>query len=212
MDLEHEARAYANADFRDVNARFVERLLELATSNQPLRALDLGCGPGDIPIEVGRRCPRWSITAVDAADAMLRIATRRADDAKVRNLCFIHDDAKTLASLHDSFDVIFSNSLLHHLPDPSGFWQQVKRLSRPGTVLFLRDLARPASTHDADRIVARYAGDESTTLQDEFRRSLLSAFTIDEVRAQLDVADLRWLRVDMSSDRHLDVWGITPTT
>jgi len=211
MDLEHEARAYADADFRDVNARFVERLLELAPAGQPLRALDLGCGPGDIPIEVARRCPRWSITAVDAADAMLRIAMERAADAKVGNLRFVRDDAKTLALIDGGFDVIFTNSLLHHLPDPSGFWRQVKRLSKPGTVLFLRDLARPASARDADRIVARYAGNESTTLRDEFRRSLLSAFTLDEVRAQLDTADLSWSRVAMSSDRHLDVWGVVPS-
>lgn len=212
MDLDHEAQAYADADFRDVNARFVERLLELVPPHQPMRALDVGCGPGDIPIDVAGRCPGWSITAVDAADAMLRIARQRAARARVQNLRFVRDDAKTLASLDDGFDVIFSNSLLHHLPDPSGFWRQLKRLSRPGTVVFLRDLARPASVHDADRIVLQYAGNESATLQEEFRRSLLSAFTIDEARVQLDAANLHELQVDMSSDRHFDVWGVIRST
>lgn len=212
MDLEHEALAYAAADFRDVNTRFVDRLLELVDAIEtrpgvsPVRGLDLGCGPGDIPVAVALRRPRWSIVAVDAADAMLRIARRRAGG--VRNVRFVRDDAKTLTSLDGPFDVIFSNSLLHHLPDPMPFWRQVKRLLRPGGVCFLRDLARPAYEQRAAEIVREHAGNESPLLREEFHRSLLSAFTVDEVRQQLQAAGLASLRVERSSDRHLDAWGI----
>lgn len=207
MDLEHEARAYADADFDDVNARFVERLVELTSAVEARTALDLGCGPGDIPIAVAARRPGWSIVAVDASEPMLRIARSRLARVGVGNLRFVRDDAKTLGTLDGPFDVIFSNSLLHHLPDPAGFWRQVGRLARPGTVFFLRDLARPGSEARARAIVHEYAGTESPTLQEEFHRSLLSAFTPDEVREQLRAAGLSSLRVQVSSDRHLDVFG-----
>jgi 2-polyprenyl-3-methyl-5-hydroxy-6-metoxy-1,4-benzoquinol methylase len=206
MDLPDEARAYADADFRDVNLRFVDAVLAHAGPGDALRVLDLGCGPGDIPIEVARRRPNWSVTAVDAADAMLAIARDRAAAARVTNVTFLLDDAKRLASVAGAFDVVFSNSLLHHLPDPLPFWRRVRELVRPGGAVFLRDLMRPASEAEATRVVQTYAGGESKLLQDEFHRSLLSAFTIDEVKQQLRTAGLS-LGVRGSSDRHLDAVG-----
>ena len=50
MDLPEEAAAYAEADFADVNEAFVERLLEHVGAREEELALDLGTGPGDIPL------------------------------------------------------------------------------------------------------------------------------------------------------------------
>jgi hypothetical protein len=83
----------------------------------------------------------------------------------------------------------------------------VKRHAAPGAILVLRDLARPASELDARLIVNSYASTESEMLQQEFYRSLLAAFTVDEVRSQLEDANLTNLQVQMASDRHLDVSG-----
>jgi ubiquinone/menaquinone biosynthesis C-methylase UbiE len=53
MDQVEEAVAYAAADFASVNRAFVDRLMELVGSNdRPIQLLDLGCGPGDIPIDI----------------------------------------------------------------------------------------------------------------------------------------------------------------
>lgn len=206
MDLVEEAVAYAAADFGSVNRAFVDRLMELVgPDDRPIKLLDLGCGPGDIPIDIGQRRPDWTITAVDGAPAMLLLARGKAGN--LRNIEFVLDDAKTLASVQGAFDVIISNSLLHHLPDPLPFWKQIARLARPRTLLFLRDLARPESVEDATRIVQTYAGAESELLQQEFHRSLLSAFTVEEVRAQLRETNITGMEVAMVTDRHLDVWG-----
>lgn len=207
MDLPHEAHAYAEADFRDVNARYVQRVLEVAGDRKAARLLDLGCGPGDIPVALAQLRPAWSLVAVDGAEAMLQIARQRARTARATNLRFVRDDAKTLGMLEGTFDVISSNSLLHHLPDPSPLWKQVCRLAGRGAVAMIRDLARPPSDVDAEQLVTRHAGGESPTLRDEFHRSLLAAFTVDEVKEQLRHAGLGHLQVAMTSDRHLDIWG-----
>lgn len=201
MDFDMEAEAYARADFAAVNGAFVERLIELAGDTEHVRALDLGTGPADIPYRLTCARPQWSVTAVDAAFAMLRFAPR------CNHLLLIQADAKALPFPEESFDIVFSNSILHHLPDPGPFWAQVKSVARPGALIFLRDLTRPASDAQAQAIVERYAGDESDLLKEEFYRSLLAAFTLEEVKGQLSEAGLEVLQCDPVADRHLDVFG-----
>ena len=207
MDLPEEAAAYARADFSAVNAAFVERLLELTRDRTHLRAIDLGTGPGDIAIRVARARPRWQITAVDASEAMLAIARREGPSHSCANLEFMLGDAKGTGLPDRSFDVVFSNSLLHHMPDPLPLWREIARLAAPGAVIFLRDLMRPDSEANARRIVEQYASTESTLLKEEFHRSLLAAFNVEEIAQQLRKANLP-LEVAASSDRHVDVIGI----
>ena len=207
MDLPHEAQAYADADFADVNAAFVDRLLNLAWSLEIARCVDLGAGPGDIAIRLAQQRALWHIDAVDAAEAMIALARDAVARADVRNVRLHLADAKQ-TKLAAGYDVIFSNSLLHHLPDPLPMWREIRRLARPGTIVLVRDLVRPATYDLAQEIVEQYAGRESDTLKEEFYRSLLSAFTPAEIRAQLEEAGLSELEIRQASDRHIDVSGV----
>jgi len=208
MDLPEEAAAYARADFADVNAVFVERLLELAGTLDAALALDLGTGPGDIPVRLVRARPGWRVVAADASMAMLAFACRAARQAGPAAPVYpVLADAKSCPFPGHIFDVVFSNSILHHITETGLFWAEVRRVAKPGAWVLLRDLARPRSTDAARAIVREHAGDESELLQEEFYRSLLSAYTPDEVRAQLLRAGLGGCTVEMVSDRHLDIVG-----
>ncbi len=203
MDLADEADAYAEADFNDVNQVFAERLFELA-DDAPYSALDLGTGPADIPRRVTLGRPHWRIAALDAAFAMLRIAHARGWD---HAFMLVQGDAKGLPFADHAFDVIFTNSILHHLSDPFLFWREIKRVAKPGALLFLRDLSRPETGEQAHAIVVKHSGNESELLQEEFYRSLLAAYTPNEIRVQLTQAGLHGLHVEQITDRHLDVYG-----
>ena len=208
MDLPDAARAYAAADFADVNDAFVERLLELAGDRQAARAIDLGTGPGDIPIRVAKKRPGWRIEAVDGSREMLQIAQHALDSAGVKDRVTPHlGDVKATKLTEHAYEVIFSNTVLHHLHDPLGLWRETARLAAPGAVVFVRDLMRPSSEVTARRVVELYAKDESPLLQEEFYRSLLAAFRPDEVREQLDAVGLKSLQVQPATDRHMDVFG-----
>jgi len=203
-----EARAYAAADFTQVNQVFVERLLELVGPRPAATALDLGTGPADIPLRVVAVRPRWRVVAVDASRPMLEWAHQAVQKAgRLAAVGLVMADAKDLPFAPRSFDVIFSNSILHHITATERLWREIERLGRPGATVLIRDLARPANPQAARSIVHRYAGGESPLLQEEYYRSLLSAYTPREVRAQLDAAGFRTLQVAMVSDRHLDVFG-----
>ncbi|MBA1329736.1 hypothetical protein QQ73_00455, partial [Candidatus Endoriftia persephone str. Guaymas] len=54
MDEKAQAKAYAEADFREPNQLFLDRLLALMGDRAPNHALDLGCGPADITLHVAR--------------------------------------------------------------------------------------------------------------------------------------------------------------
>jgi len=208
MDDAQEAKAYAAADFGTVNQAFVDRLLELTTENTgPVTVVDLGTGPGDIPLRLAAARPPWQIVAVDASAAMLELARKAIAVSRTGNIKLHQADVKATGLTTTSFDIVCSNSLLHHLPDGLPLWAEIKRLAKPGGLVFLRDLARPATPRQARMIVDQYAGSESQLLQDEFYRSLLAALTPEEIRAQLLQSRLEALQVAMASDRHLDVIG-----
>lgn len=207
MDLPEEAAAYAQADFSAVNQAFVESLLVHAGRREYASALDLGTGPADIPIRLAAARALWRITAVDASAAMLDLARANVARAAMGDrIVLLQADAKNIPLPAGSFDVIFSNSILHHIGNVAPFWAQVKRLAADGATVFLRDLARPDSPRAARDLVDRYAASETKLLQEEYYRSLLAAFTVEEVQRQLRKAGLA-LKVRMASDRHLDVFG-----
>jgi len=208
MDDAAEADAYANTDFSDVNARFTARFLELAGNAPEAVTLDLGCGPGDITLRVAQARADWHVAGLDASAAMLAFA--RSDERErlgAPRIWWVLGDAKGSPFPAHSFDVVCSNSILHHIPEPEPFWQDLKRIARPGAFVFLRDLFRPDSPENARAIVERYAGDASTLLQEEYYRSLLSAFVPEEVRGQLAQAGLGMLEVVTVTDRHMDIFG-----
>ncbi len=211
MDDSKEASAYAKADFSEVNQAFLDRLLALAGPRDMMRVADFGTGPGAIPLSLIQIRPDWKVTAIDGSEAMLRLA-REASTGKreSRAIKWVLADATDTGLASQSFDVLFSNSLLHHLTDTDRFWAELKRLACPGAVVFFRDLARVVDKEAAWKIIEQYAKEESQLLKEEFFRSLLAAYTPDEIRAQLERAGLTTLEVKMASDRHLDIFGQMP--
>lgn len=214
MDLPEEVRAYALADFAEVNRLFVQRLTELATGSvdpsgeRSIEAIDLGCGPGDIARRLAIARPNWRILAADASQPMLDWAAQVFTHANVGDrVTGQRVDAKATGLADACFDVVYSNSLLHHLTDANAMWREVRRIIRPGGLVFFRDLYRPHDPAAAEHIVRTHAGGESNLLQDEFYRSLLSAYSIDEIVTQLTASGLGGLQVQAVTDRHVDIWG-----
>jgi SAM-dependent methyltransferase len=209
MDEREQALAYANADFEDANSSFCSHVhARLAGLPTDARVVDLGCGPADIPARLSRAHPGWRFDAVDGSPAMLETARAGVDRAGLGDRIALH-----LARLPDTglephgYDLVISNSLLHHLPDPGTLFDAVRMLARQGGAVLVMDLCRPRSEAAAAQLVERYSASEPPVLKRDFFRSLLAAYRPDEVRAGLDKAGLDGLAVDTVSDRHLLVWG-----
>jgi hypothetical protein len=71
----------------------------------------------------------------------------------------------------------------------------------------MMDLKRPASLEEIDTLMVRYAADAPPVLREDFRNSLLAAYTPAEIHDQLEQVGLSRFEVKVVSDRHLAVIG-----
>lgn len=217
MDDAAQARAYANADFEQAHSEIMRHFTRCLAAHPPavdggadgaFDAVDLGCGDADIAVRLAKLHHRARVAAVDGAQEMLRHAQRRIDAAGVGER--VHTAPAVLPQItlpERAFDVIVSNSLLHHLHDPQVLWRTARRLGKPGACVFIADLSRPDSPAQVEALVKRHAANEDPILQRDFHNSLLAAFTPAEVENQLQEAGLGHLAVRTIDDHHLTVCG-----
>jgi ubiquinone/menaquinone biosynthesis C-methylase UbiE len=206
MEDPEQVKAYAEADFSVPHHDFIQRVQQFVDAGFNGTALDLGCGSGDISLRFVRAYPNSQLHAVDGSAAMLAYAKNACAGEPIR---FILGRLPDVILPQPNYDIIFSNSLLHHLPDPQILWQTLKHYARSGTQCAVMDLLRPPSTAVAKAMVACYAGTEPDILQRDFYHSLLAAFRVEEITAQLQAAGLPF-NVTQTSDRHVFISGTVP--
>src|SRR5262245_37612039 len=131
---EWDGASYAanTAHHRQYDNRFLATLPLRDTD----RVLDLGCGAGDLTATVAARVPHGHIVGLDPQPSLLDEARARAG----ANQSSVHATAQELATAlpdADSFDVVFSQSVLHWVPrgDHPGILANCARLLRPGGAL-----------------------------------------------------------------------------
>jgi SAM-dependent methyltransferase len=226
MDDPLQARVYAEADFARGDQAFTDRILAVRAEADPCgpphqeRILDLGCGPGNISFRLAEALPGVPLLGLDGAAAMVALAERRRLEAPERwpRLCFVRaclplppDALLALpAAFAPPYSLLVSNSLLHHLHDPSVLWRAVTRWAAPGARVVMRDLRRPASPERLRELVERHASGAPAVLRRDYAASLAAAFRPEEVREQLVGAGLGSLRVEPLEDRYLEVSGRLP--
>ena len=208
MTAEDQARAYAEADFSEPHEAFVRRFAERFPGFTEGDVIDLGCGPADVTTRFARAYPGARMLGVDGSAAMLAEGRKRLTSSELAprvTLRKLFLPCETLP--REAFDAVISNSLLHHLSDPAVIWQSARTAAKPGAPVLVMDLMRPADLPTAERFVNLYVGDAPPVLQQDFFASLLAAYELDEVKAQLAAVGLAHLTVEPVSDRHLVVWG-----
>ncbi|HEX4072135.1 MAG TPA: class I SAM-dependent methyltransferase [Planctomycetaceae bacterium] len=209
MDSPLEATDYNTMDHSQVNRVFVDDLLCALSrvTNLPVRGqctiLDVGTGTAQIPIELCGRPGHWHITAADLAQSMLDVAAENIGAARLGEWIKLqHLDAKRLPFENGQFDVVMSNSIIHHIPAPEECLAEMVRVVTPGGLLFGRDLLRPESVAELGRLVELYAGDANPHQKQMFGESLHAALTLDEVRAMAVPFGISPECVQQNSDRH----------
>jgi ubiquinone/menaquinone biosynthesis C-methylase UbiE len=212
MDSAEEARDYDAMDHAEVNARFIEDF-EAFAGKHARRVLDVGTGTARIPVLLCTRLAGATVTGTDLSDEMLAVARANVDRAGLgARIALVTEDAKTMRFADGAFDAVVSNTIVHHIPDPEPALREMWRVVGAGGVLFVRDLARPASDAEVAALVAQYGGAPASAAPADvasharqkalFEASLRAALTVPEIAEILARLGLPKSAVRMTSDRH----------
>jgi SAM-dependent methyltransferase len=113
------------------SAGFLLPILEPGTT-----LLDVGCGPGTITADLADRVAPGRVIGVDSS---AEVIARAATDHQRDNLTFATGDIYALDLPDDAVDVAFAHQVLQHLSDPVAALRELRRVTRPGGTVAVRD-------------------------------------------------------------------------
>ncbi len=126
---------------------------------------------------------------------------REAPEARVQ---FFLADGNRLPFPDASFDLVMSNSVLHHLAEPQHMFAEVARLAKPGAAILIRDLRRPSRL--AYPLHVRWYGRQYPGLMYQlYCASVRSSYTVPELEELLRRSRLQGARPFTHHRTHLGI-------
>ncbi len=121
------------------------------------KVLDVGTGPGYLPLEIARRMPRLDMTGIDLSAGMVRLASRHALEA---GLCgrvkFREANAACLPFAEGSFDAVVSTFSSHHWVDLTGYLNEIRRVLKKGGRALIYDFRKDISLETEAEVRGKY--------------------------------------------------------
>jgi SAM-dependent methyltransferase len=133
------------------------RLLAEAGLRSGDRCLDLGCGGGNVVLDMARIVgPEGFVTGVDFDPQILELARQVAKDSGIGNVEYHVADARVFDG--GPFDLVYARFLLSHLSEPEKSLARMRQLARPGRRIATESIDMSGSyCHPHDPAHARYA-------------------------------------------------------
>ena len=98
--------------------------------------LDVGCGDGKITADFSRHLPNGTVTGIDRSPEMVAYAAQTYPKMDYPNLTFACIDARKIP-YKDSFDLIFSNAVLHWVDDHLAVLKGISAALKPGGTVII---------------------------------------------------------------------------
>ncbi|NGM60406.1 class I SAM-dependent methyltransferase [Sphingobacterium sp. SGG-5] len=142
--------------------------------------LDIGCGAGNYDVKLLEHIKPLDITLVDLSKPMLDRAKERVDAVNVGGTSRIFQgDFRSVDLPEQSFDVIISTAVLHHLRDDIDWrtaFAKFYSLLKPGGSFWIFDLVEQATASLQELIYTERYGQYLTSLKDEAYRDHVFAY------------------------------------
>lgn len=201
------ARLY-NQIARSAIETYYKEVAELvaAHTSQGL-VLDVGTGPGYLPIEIARRAPRITVVGIDSSKALVRIAQKNAEREGLSDrVRFVKCDGNRLDFADDSYDLVISTGSLHAWKHPVLVINECFRVLQAGCEAWLLDPAQ-IITPEAQQLLGRGLNvvDRLANRWGSFTSKLTPPYTVREIEEIIrrtkfqkgTVAEGKWLTVKL---------------
>ncbi len=99
--------------------------------------LDVGCGPGSITVGLAAAVPDGHVDAFDVAPEIVATAAEAATG--IHNVVFTTGDVYAIDAVDDTYDAVHAHQVLQHLTRPVEALREMRRVTRPGGLVAVRD-------------------------------------------------------------------------
>jgi len=127
--------------------------LEVSSKLKKGRVLDVGTGPGFVPIEIAKTNPDLEVIGVDISREMIRIAKKNAQKERI-HVEFKQMSAYDLKFEDEYFDLVISVGAIHHFNKPLDFFNEAFRVLKRNGELWIYDIVRNAEFKDVKVILS----------------------------------------------------------
>ena len=101
--------------------------------------LDVGCGPGTITAELATLVTPGRVTALEVTEDALDLARAEIARRGLATVGFAAGDVHALDFPDDTFDVVHAHQVLQHVADPVTALREMRRVTKPGGIVAVRD-------------------------------------------------------------------------
>ena len=188
------------AEKRQAHAReFLKKYLICCKGN---RVLDVGSGLATLAMYVASLDKSYVIDCVELSDEMNKIAQENIRGKGLEGrIKIIKTDAKNMALPSNSYDIVMCCDLLHHIENPAYVINEIARVVKPDGNILIRDILRPRSQEELERIIKERAKDLGNNATDKtVRESAMAAFTLEEVSEIFRQSNLKGYKITREED------------
>ena len=133
--------------YDEMTARLLDYL-----PREPHRVLELGCGTGNLSLQLATTYPHADLTLVDGSAEMIALVRSRIGRSNAKpgaRVAYVEARFEDLDLPARSFDLVVSSISLHHVLDKAGLYTRIRSLMSDGGRLCFADQIRgePESNH-----------------------------------------------------------------
>jgi len=118
--------------------------------------IDIGTGPGRLPIEIAKQVEKVKVFGIDLSQDMIKIAKRNADREGVGDKVeFRVGSAYDTGFDNNSIDLVVSTGTIHHLSEPLNAFNEIYRILKRGGQAWLFDGRKDVTRAEFEETVRR---------------------------------------------------------
>jgi ubiquinone/menaquinone biosynthesis C-methylase UbiE len=105
-----------------------------------MKILDVGCGPATLTCDFAKLVPQGSVIGLDQSKEVIAKAEELANSKGLTNISFTDGNVFSMDYPDGEFDIVHAHQVLHHVGDSSGALREMRRVTKPGGIVAVRDM------------------------------------------------------------------------